>query len=378
MRSRGDGTEPRRRSDGRWQANISTPHGRRSVYGKTRDECASRVRLATHARDIGTPPGSKETVAGFASRWLLDCATRVRPNTLRSYSDLVDKWIIPTIGTNPLAKLTPEHIQLVLAAARKKGRSAGTQRHIRTALKQMLALALKWDLVRRNVAALVDPPRAEHHEPRSLSLDTFKAFLKAIAGRDDEALWLLLVATGMRKGEALALHWRSVDLDAANLCVERTLQRIGKKGESRLAELPPKSDASRREVALPASLVTALRTHKAAQGEVRLKAGKRWHGGDYVFTSPIGTPLDPRNVSRFFAALLKTAKLPHIRIHDLRHTWVTLQLTQGTPLHEVSAAAGHASPSITTDIYAHVLREAASRPASTMDALVIAARQSKD
>jgi integrase len=132
----------------------------------------------------------------------------------------------------------------------------------------------------------------------------------------------------------------------------------------------PKSSRSRRTIALPTVAVTALRAHRVRQLEMRLAAGRHWQDGGFVFTSGIGTPLDPRNVTRQFKALLKAADVPEIRLHDLRHSCATLLLAQGVNPRVVMETLGHSQASLTLNTYSHVLPALQHEAAAKIDALL--------
>jgi len=176
-------------------------------------------------------------------------------------------------------------------------------------------------------------------------------FLEEVNGDRLEALFTAALASGLRLGEALGLRWIDVNLDAGKLRVRQALQRIGGK----LQFVEPKSEKSRRAVSLPAFATDALKRHRDRQKEERLLAGSRWVETGLVFTSSIGTPLDERNVRRVFKALLKSADLPEMRIHDLRHTTATLLLAQGVHPRVVMEMLGYSQISLTLDTYSHVL-----------------------
>jgi len=161
----------------------------------------------------------------------------------------------------------------------------------------------------------------------------------------------LLIASGLRLGEALGVQWRDVDLAKGELRVRQALQRQG----NELKFVEPKSERSRRLVSLPAFAIEALKSHQSAQQGEQLLAGSKWVESGLVFTSTIGTPLDERNVRRVFKALLKDADLPPMRLHDLRHTTATLLLAQGVHPRVVMETLGHSQISLTLDTYSHVL-----------------------
>ena len=201
--------------------------------------------------------------------------------------------------------------------------------------------------------------------------EQLRAFLKAIAEDRLHALWRLTATTGMRRGELLGLHWSAVDLDNARLRVETALIVTP---DHELRFETPKTERSRRVVDLDAVTVAALRSHRKRQAAEELASLGAWpvdgSGGGLVFTDEVGRPLPPAWVSRRFTALAKAAGLPRIRLHDLRHTAATLLLRAGTPAHVVAQRLGHASPSITMDVYAHTLEDQRSGAADAIAAAI--------
>jgi integrase len=159
--------------------------------------------------------------------------------------------------------------------------------------------------VPRNVAVLVDPPRAKRAEIRTLDPNQARAFLEAVKGDRLEALYSVAVALGMRQGEILGLRWSDVDFEAAVIRVAHALQRV----DGRLRLVEPKSASSRRAIPLPMTVARALRAHRARQLEERFLGGESWNEFDLVFVNTKGSPLDGRGVTRRFRAHLKEAGL---------------------------------------------------------------------
>jgi len=237
---------------------------------------------------------------------------------------------------------------------------------VRTLLRMALNQALKWGLVQRNVAALVDAPRAVRFEVQPIDQKQALAFLDALKGDRLEALFTVALSLGLRRGESLGLRWQDIDFENRTLRVCQQLQRIDKK----LVFDEPKTKSSRRILGLPDSLAAKLREHRTRQLEQKMAAGSEWKEGGLVFTTSLGTPIDPRNVKRRLDSILDKAKLPHFRIHDLRHFCASLLLAQGVELKVVSQILGHTQIRVTADIYTHVLPQTQKAAIDLLDSLL--------
>ncbi len=213
-------------------------------------------------------------------------------------------------------------------------------------------------MVSRNVAKLVDVPRATRHESTPLTPEQARQLIDASADDRHRALWI----TALRQGELLTLRWQDVDLDSGRLRVRDSLANV----DGTLQE--PKTERSRRSLVLPEVVVTALRAHRTRQRMERLVAGSRWVDGDWVFVSSIGTPLHAATVTRAFQAALAKAGLPRSRFHDLRHATATFLLAQGFTLEDVKNLLGHSSIVLTSNTYGHVLEQRQRQVALGMDA----------
>lgn len=361
------------RADGRWCAVVSLGwrsgrRHRKHFYGETRAHVREQLTAALRAHQQGLPiDPERQTVGQFLDRWLTDCCEpSVRPSTLRSYRDTVRLHIAPVLGKWPLSKLSPQHVQAFIKAQLATGLSRRSVQYHHRVLSQALNRAIKWDLVARNVAKLVAPPRVPRHEIQPFSPDEARQFLDAIAGHRDEALYTVAIALGLRRGEALGLRWDDIDLDAGTLRVRYALQRLP--GGLQLTE--PKSDRSRRTIAMPALVAKALRSHRARQLAQRLAAGPRWQDGGFAFASGRGTPLDERAVHKRFKAVLSNAGLRDQRFHDLRHACASLLLAQGVHARGVMEVLGHSQISLTMNTYAHVMPTMLRDAADKMDAIL--------
>ena len=204
----------------------------------------------------------------------------------------------------------------MLARKRAAGLAASTRRTIYTVVHVVLDCAVRDGLVARNAAAAVKRPTLDRREARYLSRGEVQRLLAAAAGDRLMSLFLLLLGTGLRRGEGLALRWGDVDLDGGHAQVRGTLSRVA----AGLVITEPKTERSRRTVPLPASVVAALRRHRARQVQERLRAGTAWVDTGLVFTTELGTPLDPRNALRSLTGAARRAGLSGVGLHTLRHT----------------------------------------------------------
>jgi integrase len=357
------------RADGRWEARLHLGYeaGRRrrkSFYGHTRREVQDQLTRALRDVQQGLPVATDErqTVEQYLRRWLAEAVRpSVRPRTYTTYEMYARVHLIPELGSIPLVRLTPQHVQTLLNAKLRSGLAPRSVHHLRAILRRALNQAHRWGMVPRNVATLVDPPRVPRYEVRPMTPEQARVFLDAARGHRHEALYTVALAVGLRQGEALGLRWEDIDLDAGTLAVRHALQRVG--GKLQLVE--PKTRLSRRTIALPPLVVGALRAHRTRQLEERLWAGSRWREQNYVFTTSIGTPLDGTNVTHHLQAMLSAAGLPKQRFHDLRHACASLLLAQGVHPRVVMETLGHSQISLTMNTYSHVIpslqRDAADR-----------------
>lgn len=364
-RGNGEGSIYKRRSDGRWageyicQDDDGRPR-RRQVYGRTRAEAVTKLQSAQRQVASGsTPPPERMTVALYLQRWLDDVApSTVKPTTLDGYRWMVNRYWIDSIGHIRLSRLRPEHVQRVMRSMEQRSLSPRTIRQARAILRRALGQAERWGLVTQNAAALTDAPRVGRTAVGdALTASEARLYLNAAKDQALGAACIVAILTGLRMGEVLALRWSDVELDgdSPHLLVRGTLKR--QKGVGLVVDRP-KTDTSAREVALVSEVVEALRSHRVRQNALRLQHGPDWPDGDYIFTTPRGTPVDPSNFRKAHAAVCKSAGIGRRRFHALRHTWATLALAAGVTLEVVSTSLGHASLAITADVYAHVGKKA--------------------
>lgn len=363
-RANGEGTIVRR-GDGRWAAAIVSEGRRRYVYGHTREEAHRKLVAALQARSDGTLlPSGRETVRTFLASWLASGEGNLRPATLEKYSRDIANHVLPSLGSVPLARLGPQHLQHRYSEMLRVGLSPTTVRHVHAVVHRALFQAVRWGLLSRNVADLVTPPRFRAGPWRVLTPADAGLLIEVAAGDRLEAVYVLACTSGMRRGEILALRWRDVDLARGTLAVTGSLQRT--KGGLAIAE--PKTARSRRLVALTDLAVAALARRQEIQTAEAERVGGLWKNLDLVFTSAVGGPIEPGNLlRRSFWPLLDRAGLPHIRFHDLRHTAATLMLSRGVHPKVASELLGHSTVGITLDLYSHVSESMQRDAARAMD-----------
>lgn len=355
-RGNGEGSIYKQR-DGLWAASISvdTPQGRKRkyFYGKTRKEVQEKLASALHERQQGTIITTpNQTVGQFLTDWLTVHKPTVRARTYERYEGFVRLHVIPTIGRVQLQKLSAQHIQSLYARKLEEKLSPTTVNTLHMMLHRALKDAVRWGLVARNVCDLVSPPRRAHYEFKPLTLEQAHKLLTALHGHNMEALFVLALTTGMRRGEILALKWQDINFTQNMLQVRRIFTRAP---GQRYVEAQPKTDKSRRSVMLPSITTELLKQHRIHQLEAKLQAGEFWEEHDLVFCTSLGTPLNPNKVLERFKTVLKKAGLPDMRFHDLRHSAATMLLSVGVHPKVVQELLGHNQISMTMDTYSHVL-----------------------
>ena len=364
----GVGSIYQRKSDGLWCGAISIGSRQRRIYGKTHAEV--RARLDAIRSELGKgrlPAGRSPTLAEFLRSWLeTSVRPRVRPLTYAGYKVNVEKHLVPTIGKIRLDQLTPLHVQEMMNQRLATGLSTKSVAYIHQVLRTALGLAVRWEMVSRNVARLVDRPRVVHKAINPLTPDEARKFLAAIKGHRLEALFSVALALGLRQGEALGLRWDDIDLTSGTLRVRNQLQRI----DGKLTLVPPKTDRSRRTLVMPSMIVEQLRAHEKRQVAERLWSGSKWQDNGLVFANRVGGPTQARRVIEQFHETLQQAGLRRVRFHDLRHSCATLLLVQGVSPRVVMEVLGHSEIALTMNAYSHVVPELQREAAERMQAIL--------
>lgn len=323
------------------------------------------------------------TLGAYLDGWLAVHQVEVKPQTFASYKDVVRRYVVPRLGTTRLQALQPAMLTRLYADLRATGGVHGTGLSPRTVdyvhavMRKALKDAVVVDrLLASSPADRAKRPRKDAPGPREVwSARQLGVFLESAREHRLHPFFHVAAFTGARRGELLNLRWSDVDLVAGVLQIRGTAAVV----EGQWVEGTTKG-GNARTVTLDVGTVEVLRAHRAAQHVERLAAGTDWPSSDYVFTRGVGLPLYPDPPSQLMPKLIErqnqseeSEPLPRMRLHDLRHVHATVLLLAGVPVHVVAGRLGHADPSITLRVYAHVLREAESQAADVFAEAIRAA-----
>jgi len=370
----------KRKENGKYQ--ITVEAGRDPVTGKRRRRYTTcetkneaKIKEAELIKQIkkGVIKSSGNiTVAEHLKEWLKEDCQDLAPRTYSSYEMIVKKHLIPVLGHIKLEKLNPKHIQLYQNHKLKEGRVDGkgglsnrTVQYHHRVLSRALKIAVRWRIVEENPCKYVDAPSIKKKKVETINIEDLNKIITAV--KDTWLYEILMVGlfTGMRRGEILGLKWENIDFDNRFIKVRWQVQHIRNKGVF-IREL--KTDSSYREIEIPENIVFMLKRINKKQKEKKLKAGKLYKDHDLVFCYNNGEPRNPQGVTKKFNRIVSKANLSNkYRFHDLRHTYSTLQLQEGTDMKTLQELLGHAVYSTTADTYSHVTKEMKKRAADNIN-----------
>jgi integrase len=327
--------------------------------GSKRDAEAELSRILAEIENGGFVDPGNITVAEYYEQWLAHVATKTSAKTHERYEEVFRLGIAPHLGSIKLSSLRPIHIQTFYAEALKSGKarragglSARTVLHYHRILSQGLKQAVKWQLLSRNPADAVEPPRPEQQEMLVLDGDQIARLIESVTGTTLYMPTLLAITTGMRRGEILASRWMDIDLDRGTLSVTQTLEKSRKGG---LQFKQPKTKRSRRNITLPPITIQALRKHRVERAKVLLRLGCGWDENGLVCARLDGSPINPNTLTSGFASLVRRTDIPKVTFHGLRHTHATQLFKEGVHPKIVQERLGHSTIAVTLDLYSHVM-----------------------
>lgn len=388
------------RPDGAYDTRVSLPSGRRrrrvvrrlpeetKVQHRRRAEGVLREMLAASERGQ-VVASSHLTVAAYAERWLAQEAAKsasgrgLAPSTLDFYRQILGYYVKPLVGSRSVAHLTTHDVEQMMNTLSDQGRSVRTVQASRNVLGRILGSAKRDGLIADVVtehASRVRRTLAEGDGPISKALDPdqLRALFEVAGGTRWEALIAVLALLGLRRGEALGLSWADVDFEARVISIRRSLARLRVNGKTQLVLSPTKTRSSRRPLGIPSGLEPVLRAWRCQQATERLRAGSNWGGrwvvDDLVFTTPLGTPVDPDNLRHALDRLGRRAGIGHIHPHQLRHSVASVLIDRGHTAAEVARVLGHSSPAVTMSFYVHAFDRAALQAAETVSAAIVGSR----
>jgi integrase len=342
-----------------------------SFKGTRRDAEKKLAELITSATKGEYVDPSKMTLGEFLDRWENWAATQVSAKTLERYKELARHHVRPHLGAAHIQKIKAVNFADLYGKLQKSKADGGaglaprTVGHVHRLMHRVFGHAVKWGVITGNPVASAEPPRVQRTEIEILAPDEIKAVLHALRGRPLYPVAVLGLATGMRRGELVALRWCDVDMETGKVRVERSLEQTN----AGLAFKAPKTKAGRRVVSIPSSVVAELRRHWRQQQEHRLALGMGKAGGDdLVFTRMDGAPWPPDALTTDWARTVRALKLPKVTLHALRHTHVSQLIASGLDVVTVSRRIGHSNPTVTLGVYAHLFGNTDERAASVVEA----------
>jgi integrase len=376
------------RSPGHWAIILDQPDpatGERkrkwhSFEGTKREAQVECSRLITAMKGGTYIEQNKTTLAVFLARWLDHIKSQVSPKSFERYSGIVNQNIKPALGGVVLSKLKAAQISDAYSKALTSGRrddkegglSPRTVGHMHRVLKQALSQAVRWELLNRNPADAVDPPKIEWKPVQTYDLPQTVDVIEAFRGRPLFVPVLLAVLCGLRRGEICALRWKSLDLDAAQMSVVESLEQT----KAGLRVKSPKSGKGR-TVALSQTVVDELRAYRAKRAQEMLRLGAGLSNDDLVIAHEDGSQITPIYISQQWGRLIAKTALARLRFHDLRHAHATHMLANGVHPKIASERLGHSKVSITLDLYSHVIPGMQADAAATVDAALQEAVQNR-
>jgi integrase len=346
-----------------------------TFHGTKREAQSELARLIAAVKSGDFIEASRLTIADYLRAWVKVAETAsISPKTAERYRELIERQIIPFIGATRLQKLKAAHVAEWHAALLREGRHDGsglaprTVGHAHRVLHKALADAVARELLLRNPASLIAPPKIVSDEIEILSSEQVATVLDALGGERIYAHVVLLLSTGIRRGELMGLQWGDVDFDRGKLRIERAIEVTRARG---IRAKAPKTRHGRRLIALPPIAVELLREQRKAQLELRLKLGiGKLLPTHYIFGDIAGEARHPGWLTDQWQHVVNAKQLPQVSLHALRHSHASALIASGQDVVTVSRRLGHSSPTVTLAVYAHLFDKTDQAAANAIEAIL--------
>lgn len=321
------------------------------TFGSKREALAAEAKANTE-RDRGSLLSpSTTTVADLLDEWVhVELPQTVRPENRQPYISIIENHLKPTLGHVQARKLTVEQVERLLSDMQARGLSSSLITKTRMRLSSALKLGVRWNIISTNVAEAAKPLRISYRRAPIWTPDEVTAFLNVARDDPHGPIWWLLIETGARQSEVLALSWQDVNLTKGTIRLGRRTVRL--LGGSPIVKDGGKSAAAARTIGITPGTVKELNRWRTTWLQRQLAGGQDWNPESLLFTTATGTPLSPNNLRRVFDRLVKAAGVTQITPHAIRKTTITLTLAGGADPKTVSQHVGHRDSRVTLDIYA--------------------------
>ena len=365
-----------------WEARLTTGYdpgtGRqiqRSFSGKTQKEVREKMQAAAVEVNAGTyKEPSKMTLGEWLDTWLNEYLGGGKPMTVVNYTQHVENHIKPALGKTKLCQLDAPKIQHFYNDLQKPhgdtpGLAAKTVKCVNGVLHKALQQAVAVGYLRFNPADACKLPKVVRKEIKPLDNADISAFLKAIEGHCFEAIYILTLFTGLRRGEVCGLTWDCIDFQHNAIYINKQLQKTKKVGGTYC--LASTKNSRNRTILTAPSVMALLRKQKSQQAQMRLLAGEAWNNSwNLVFTNELGGHLCHCTVYKKFKAIVRELGMPEERFHDLRHSFAVASIESGDDIKTVQSNLGHATASFTLDVYGHVSQKMRQQSADRMEEFI--------
>lgn len=365
-------------------------NGKRKYFSKT-VSCSSKreaekelAKFITSIEGGCTYSAKKVTLNEFSNQWL---ETYVKPNlaptTHQGYEEKLNKHILPYLGNKRLDKIKPLDLDnlynfLLTKQTNRKDKDGNyktlspTSVHkVHEILSSIFSNALRWDLVPYNPCTKVVQPKYRSTKMTCYDEETSKRLINALLQKAPikyKCLVILAILTGFRRGELVGLHWNDIDFKNHKISVKRSAYYLSGQPTS---EKDPKTDLSTRTIVVPSICFDLLKQWRCEQSKMKLSLGKSWKGSENIFTTNYGGIMNPATGPKWFSSFLEKNNFPHIRFHDLRHTFATLLISNNVDVKTVSHKLGHASTNTTLKFYVHDLESTDKASADLLEDLLV-------